>query len=223
MSKDRDKKISIVLLIANVLLTFYFWGSIHGYPPHSHYSYYPDPMDEYTVVRLKSDAVAVNSLGDEVVYEAGDELWVTEFNDDGSLAIYDRGYGMEQVAIAIDQDEEDSNIASSDLTVLDPEYEDVTEEVHLRVQEKNDLIREAVRKEYREYLKSRYLWPVYPGAVDCIRAAVILTAVFAGVDILFLSLYSRFRKKGKMNYFIVLNVLALVSISVHLVLPLFGG
>lgn len=199
--------ISLILLILNVSFTFVMFGMPKYFENRSHYTAaVDDPTRNHDIVRLKSDAVARLYNGEEVVYEAGTELQVRAYNDDGSLEIFDLDYVIDAVS-DMEQHRDEQDPIDRDhvgiLTVFDPEFEDVTEEVHIRIEEFQEQYQKELDKEYREYCLKTVLWFIYPDSGGSFVGGIIPAVLAAFLDILLLWAS---RKEGRYKTFIVVNL-----------------
>ena len=215
--------ISLILLILNVSFTFVMFGMPKYFENRSHYTAaVDDPTRNHDIVRLKSDAVARLYNGEEVVYEAGTELQVRAYNDDGSLEIFDLDYVIDAVS-DMEQSRGEQDPIDRDhvgiLTVFDPEFEDVTEEVHIRIEEFQEQYQKELDKEYREYCLKTVLWFIYPDSGGSFVGGIIPAAIAAFLDILLLWAS---RKEGRYKTFIVVNLFMPLVVCVFWVF-LHGG
>lgn len=194
MSRNKIRStVCIVFIVLNVFAAFFIFGTPENDTDHIQAgTVVLNRTAHHDVVRLTSDAVAVRG-DEEIVYEAGTELEVVEYNEDGSLLVFD----MDHIDFETD--------GSMNLTVLDPEYEDVTEEVRLRYEE---LVEKIEKEEAEERAKERR-WFLFNSLKknalgDRALLGFIAAFVVAFCDIF---LYVSCKKKGKFGTFIVLNLL----------------
>lgn len=207
--KNNIKTACIVLMVLNIFLVFYFSGMPKNRLCENEFRGASAGVSgRERVVRFTESFTIYNEDGDSMTFEEGSEYRVLKMSG-GSLALIVSLEGADPYfdPIVLSEDEY--------------KYEDITEEVNEKAAESNRIKNQNAKKEYDEYRKEMWLWPIAKKYGNIIYW--IIAAIGGGIAIVCeLIRYKKAVKADRIKRFITTDViLAVVFAAMSILYQLF--